>query len=209
MNLCKKGLLVILCLSMFLGACFNPKHPRNKMHFYILDYDPPRIIDLKPLSHVIRIGRFCVAPLYNTTHIIYQDDSFKRDAYVYHKWRVNPGDLVTCLLRRDIKESGLFKAVLPNESRFISSYMMEGVVEDFFERDLKEAWEAVLGISITLMAEREPDISKKIIFQKTYRAQEVCKQKNPQALAVAMSQAMAKVSEKIIRDTYRYLKDRK
>ncbi|MFH1350067.1 MAG: ABC-type transport auxiliary lipoprotein family protein [Pseudomonadota bacterium] len=203
--------VVIFCFGMVIlfGACFNLKQPRNKVDFYTLEYDPPRLTNLESLPLVLKIDRFSVAPILNTGQIVYQDRSFKRDSYVYHRWRVNPGDLVTYFLGRDLRESGLFKAVLPDESGAPSSYLVEGTLEDFFERDTEEAWEAVLALSITLMAEREPDISKKIIFQRTYRAKEACKQKNPKALAVAMSQAMAKVSGEIIKDIYGFLKDRK
>jgi len=87
--------------------------------------------------------------------------------------------------------------------------VLEGSVDEFFESDKKESWEAVLSVSILLIAENEPDISKGILFQKTYRATESCKQKNPRALAEAMSKAMARVSREITEDTYASLKDRK
>jgi cholesterol transport system auxiliary component len=151
---------------------------------------------------VLRVERFGVVSLYNTTRIVYRDTSFRRKTYVYHKWRANPGDLVTFSLSRDMKESGLFKAVLPYDSRLPNSHRLEGTVEEFLERDTKAAWEAVLSVSVALMKEDEPDIHKKILFQKTYRAIEPCRKRNPQSLAKAMSLAMAKVSRQIIRDIY-------
>jgi len=200
--------LSILISGLFLlfAACIS--QPRNRSDYYTLEYDPPRIGDLEPLPLVIRMVRFSVAPNYNTNRIIYRDRSFKRNSYVIHKWRANPGDLVSYFLNRDFKESGLFKAFLPHDSRLPSSYIMEGMVEDFFERDLENRWEAVLTVSITLMAEKEPDISKSILFQKSYLAVEGCRQNNPRSLAEAMSKAMAEVSEEIIKDTYHCLKDR-
>ena len=86
--------------------------------------------------------------------------------------------------------------------------VVEGSVGQFFEWHTTENWEAVLTISITLMAENEPDISKRVIFQKTYGKKVPCKQKNPVALAEAMSQATADISEKITRDVYSHLKNR-
>ncbi len=208
MNQYKKIFVLLLGLSLLLGACLNiDNKPMNKIAFYTLEYDPPKLGNLKPLSHAIRVENFSVAPLYNTNFIIYRDGSFKRDAYVYHKWRANPGDLVTQLLSRDIKQSGLFKVVLPHESRFPSSHMLEGSVDEFLEWDTEENWNGVLSVTITLMEENEPDISKRIIFQKTYHAKKASKQKNPMALAEAMSQAMAEISREIIKDVYYHLKD--
>ncbi len=204
----KKIAVFILSLPLFFGACVSLKQPRNKIGFYTLEYDPPQIVGLMPLSHVIRMSRFGVAPIYNTNRIIYRDRSFKRDAYAYHKWQANPGDLVTYLLNRDMKASGLFKAVLPRGSRFSSPYILEGQVDEFFESDKDQFWEAVLSISIVFIVGNAPDMSKRVLFQKTYHAREPCKQKNPRALAEAMSRAMAEVSGKIIRDIHAHLKDR-
>ncbi|MGD8449058.1 MAG: hypothetical protein PVF36_07465 [Desulfobacterales bacterium] len=52
------------------------------------------------------------------------------------------------------------------------------------------------------------DAGEKILFQKTYREEAPCKRKNPRALAEAMSYAMSKISEQIIKDVYDCLKDR-
>ncbi len=206
MNGHKRVSILLLALPLLLGACLNLKQPSNRIEFYTLEYDPPQINSPDPLPFVIRVERLSVAPLYNTNRIIYRDRSFKREAYVYYRWRANPGDLVTYFLTRDIKQSGPFKAVLPHDSGIPASHVLEGSVDEFFESDSKESWEAVLSVSIVLIAENEPDISKGILFQKTYRATESCKQKNPRALAEAMSKAMARISREITKDIYDYLK---
>ena len=198
----KKLFILLLPVPLFFGACISLKQPKNKVEFYTLEYDSPRIEVLHSTPLAIRMERFSVAPAYNSNRIIYRDGSFKRNSYAYYKWRVNPGDLVTSFLTRDIKQSGLFKAVLPHDSRFPSSYIIEGSVDEFFESDKKINWEAVLSVGITLMAENEPDITKKVLYQKTYHARKICKQKNPQGLAKAMSTAMAEISGKIIEDIY-------
>lgn len=198
----------VLFLALLIGSCLNLKEPRRKIEFYTLEYGRPRIADLQPLPFVIRLVRFSVAPEYNTDQIIYRDKSFRREAYVYYRWRANPGDLVTYFLSRDMKQSGLFKAVLPYDSTFPSSYVVEGSVDKFFEWDTEKSWEAVLTVSITLMAENEPDISKRVLFQKTYGRKERCRQRNPRALAEAMSRALAGVSKEIIKDIYHHLEGR-
>ena len=203
----KKIVILFLGLPLIFCSCLNLKQPSNKIEFYTLEYDPPQIGNLKPLPCVIKMERFSVAPIYNSNRIIYRDKSFKREAYIYHRWRANPGDLVTYFLTRDTKQSGLFKAVLSHESRIPFSYMLEGSVDEFFESDAEEIWNAVLTVSITLMSENEPDISKRIIFQKTYHATEPCSKKNPKALVEAMSKAMVVVSGKIIKDIHYHLKD--
>jgi ABC-type uncharacterized transport system auxiliary subunit len=82
-------------------------------------------------------------------------------------------------------------------------------VDEFLESDTANGCQAVLTLSIVLLAEHEPDIDKQIRFQKTYQISKPCKQKNPMALAEAMSLAMSEASAKIINDVYENLANRK
>jgi ABC-type uncharacterized transport system auxiliary subunit len=201
-----KKIFFLVGLFILLVGCMDLKQPMNKIEYYTLEYTPPQITDLKPLSHVIKLERFTASPTYNTSRIIYKDQSFKRDSYFYYRWRDNPGALVTHCLNRDIRHSGLFKAVLTSNSRLTSSYILEGSVEEFFEWDMEEKWKAILSISIVLIDKNQTDVGNRILFQKTYRKEEVCKRRNPSALAEAMSLAMSKISRQIINDIYYCLK---
>jgi len=204
----KNRFLFIALPVMLIGACMNLTQPSPKVAFYTLEYEAGDIGETKPLPFAIRIERFSVAPVYNTPRIIYRDKSFIRTEYTYHKWRANPGDLVTYFLARDMKRSGLFKAVIPRDSGIPATYLLEGAVDEFLEWDSENTWKAVLGLSITLMAENEPDVSKRILFQRTYRATQTCRLEHPKALAEAMSLAMAEISARIIKDIYGQLKER-
>ena len=204
-----KIFLLFLSVPILFAACVSLKHPVDKIEYYTLEYSPPQMETLTPLPHVIRMDRFTAAPPYNTTQIIYRDQSFKRNAYVYYRWQTNPGAIVTTLLNRDIKNSGLFKAVLDSGSQFSSSCMIEGTVDEFFEWDAQNAWKAILTVSITLTEKNQNDIKNRIVFQKTYRKAEICKKKRPKALAEAMSLGLSKISKEMILDVYDCLKDRR
>jgi len=195
--------LAVLFLAV---GCVNFKQPRNRVQHYMLEYTSPDMKGLKPLPVSLKVDRFSVAPAYNTNRIIFRDGSFKRDEYFYHKWRANPGDMVTYFLSRDIRDSGLFKAVLPHGSEFPFSCVLEGSVDEFVEWDSPEGWYGVLAVTVTLMAANEPDVTKRILFQKTYRAEKPLTEKNPQGLTQALSLAMADISKNIIMDIYSVLK---
>jgi ABC-type uncharacterized transport system auxiliary subunit len=199
----KKSLIFLVLL--FCCACSSLKQPGQKIDYYTLEYEPPQVQGITALPFVLRIERFSVSPMYNTHQIIYRDRSFKREAYPYEKWRAGPGDLVTYYLSRDFKHLGLFKAVAPYESRVEPSLIMEGSVDEFFEWDSEEGWKAVLTVSTVLLAHPEPDLSKRIIFQKTFHAVKPCKKRNLTSLSEAMSEAMAEVSAQVIRTTYQHL----
>jgi cholesterol transport system auxiliary component len=195
-------------LTLPLNACLDLKQPSNKIEYYSLEYDPPRIGDHQPVSHVIKVELFSVSPIYNTRKIIYRDDAYKRAAYDYHKWQANPAELVTYFLARDMRHSGLFKAVVTRNSRFPYAYVLGGSVDEFLESDMQSGWQADLSLNILLISEHETDASKKIIFQKSYHIRKPCRQKTPRALAEAMSAAMSEASAQIIYEVYNRLAGR-
>jgi len=201
-----KNISIFAAIFVLIFSCTGSlKKPAMRIDYYSLDYDPPGPAGLAPLGAVVGVQRFQVAPLYNTNRIIYRDKQFKRNAYNYHKWRANPGDLVSYFLARDLGESAAFKAVFTLDKKLPVSHTVEGMVDEFFEFDRDNLWEAVLSVSVTLIKENEPDISKRILMQKKYRVRKPCRQKNPQALAEAMSLAMAAVSKNIQDDLYHFL----
>ena len=210
MHYIKKSFFLFIYIVLLTAGCLSIKQPGRRIDFYTLEYNSPKITGLTPLPCVIRIERFHVAPSYNSDKIIYSESKFKRDADTYHRWRANPGDLVTYFLLRDIKKSSLFTAVFAHDSMFLSSHVIEGTVDQFFEQDTEEGkCMAILSVSIILMAENEPDIIKRVLFQKRYKASEACRQKSPLALAEAMSRAMSRISEMMIKDIYDSLADKK
>jgi len=193
--------------ALLVCACASVGKPGKKIDYYALEYDPPLPLNnIAKIPFTIRVSRFQVSPLYNSNKIIYRDAPFSRNEYYYRKWRANPGDMTTYFLKRDLQQSGLFKAVFSPENRFAGDYLLEGAVDEFFEQDNPDYWEAVLSITIALIKENEPDVTKRVIFQKAYRVRAPCRQKNPKSLSEAMSLAMAQVSEQVLRDVVQALR---
>lgn len=202
MNVKRIGMITVMVASLMFGACVNLKQPRNKISFYTLEYAEPAFTEKRPLPFVLKLERFSVAPFYNTSQIVYREKSFEREHYAYHRWRANPADLTTYFIGRDIRSSGLFNGVLSPGSGSRSSHLIEGSVDEFLEQDSPSGWKATLAIGITLIKQNEPDISRRVILDKVYREARECSEKNPRALAEAMSKAMKSVSERIIKDIY-------
>jgi ABC-type uncharacterized transport system auxiliary subunit len=202
-------LVLITCSLFFLGGCSALKKPKPKIDLFTLEYTVPKIEDLQPIDAVIRVDRFGTAPPYDSNRMIFQDSSFKRDEYIYSKWIATPGNFATYFLARDLRDSGLFKAVFTYKSHLAATYALEGSVDEFLEVDGPNGWDAVLGLSVTLQVIGEADVSKRILFQKSYRVKKPCKEEHPRGLAETMSLAMHEASEKIIRDIYNVLKERK
>lgn len=186
--------------SLLLSSCMSLSKPSPSITQYTLQYDLPFKSQGHPLPVVLKVERFQVAPEFNTFQMVYGKGAFERNSYHYHQWRSNPGDLVTYALMRDLRNSGSFAGVLPRESPIRPTHILEGMVDQFYEKDGSITCDAILSMSITLMVVGEPDITKKILLQKSYQEVEPCDRRNPVALAEAMSQAMGRISGKIIKD---------
>jgi len=207
MNASAKASLFVMIAALLCSACASVGKPAPAVDYYTLEYAPPvRANEPEAIPVAIKINRFQVSPLYNSNKIIYRDKPFARNEYYYQKWRANPGDTITYLLKRDLQHASFFKAIFGHEERFACDYSLEGSVDEFFEQDTPDFWEAVLSITIALIKENEPDVTKNVLFQKTYRARKPCRKKNPASLSEAMSLAMAQVSEHVIYDIVHALK---
>ena len=204
MKLFAKVFLAILGCLIF-GACAGSRQAPDVVRHYTLEYPPPAAPLTEPGGCTLRVERFQAAPDYATSRIIYRENAFERQAYTYHRWRASPAEMVTFFLARDIRHANFCAAVYGYDSRFSASYAVEGSVEEFLEVDAQDRWEAVLTLSITLVKENEPDVSRRVLFQKTYSQREFCAEKNPSALSAAMSTAMERMSLAISSDIHNAL----
>ena len=196
----KYGSLFIVMAAMVLTGCLAPGNPAPKVDFYTLEYNPACARPASPLPAVLDIQRFSIVPDYNTMRIVFKDTPFQRNEYVYHRWHADPADLVTAFLRRDLQASGLFLAVHAYGGGLPATHSLTGSVNAFYEHDLPHGWEAVLGMTITLSTTNEPDITKRILFQRCYETTRPCGTRTPAAVAQAMSEAMKELSAHIRND---------
>lgn len=189
----------VFLVLFILAGCGKPPTLVQK---YLLEYPSPAVSGSGKIGEVIKVELFAVAQVYNTPAMIYQPHPYKSDAYQYHRWRVNPGNMVTDYLLRDLRNSGLFKAVLPSGSSGKSRFLLEGGVEEFQETDAPDGWKAALALNITLLDLSRQELPQRVVFQKNYRAVEPLTEQTPKGLAQGMSRAMEKLSAQIIAEVY-------
>ena len=201
-------LLLILGLSCGCVKLSDLKQTGVETTYYTLEYDPPATAAAEPISDVLRINRFTAAPLFSSKKIIYKRKKFQTGEYLYHQWHVRPAEEIASLLTRDMRQSGLFPAVMGPAGVVPAAVSIGGNLESFLEDDTRTPWQAVLSLEIRLIDETEPDIDKRVLMQKVYTAVEPCARKNPRATAEAMSRAMQRISKEIVKDVYDRLKER-
>ena len=200
--------LVFVGAWFFGAACAAVGPPKDRIHLYMLEYQAPAPEGLEPVGAALKVERFTVAPAYNSREIVYRDRAYERNAYAYHKWRANPGDLVMQVLTRDMRQSGLFRAVYPPESTQASTHVLEGRVEEILEWDHEDTWSGVLTIGVTLIEKSESDVLGRVLFQRSYRSEKPCTDRNPKALVEALSLGMEEISRRLLRDIHSHLAHR-
>ena len=207
-SLLKSSALLALILMTCLGGCLPQKQPSPRIDYYTLDYAPPQstVKTKSPLPVVIRVERLAIAPAFDTEKMTYQEKSNTLATYNYHRWRANPADLVTYFLTRDLQATQLFAAVLPPTGKTAFTHSLDGTVDTFLETDEEDGWYASLSLTMILLNRGEPDISRRIVFQKTLSAKVKFESKHPLSVSRAMSQAMTQISEELTSAIYHALK---
>lgn len=195
------GHLPLIALLFMLAACAGSKAGKPT-YYYTLDYPSPVPMENSKLMNVLRVDRFAATPPFHTQRIIYADKGLHRNAYAHFQWIAAPGEMLAFFLGRDLRSSEAFKAVLSPDATVLPTHIIKGWVETFLEEDFTSRGQASLKLSITLMDARETDVSRRVIFQKSYAAKRECTAKTPAALAAAMSEAAAQISAQMVQDIY-------
>jgi ABC-type uncharacterized transport system auxiliary subunit len=188
-------------IVLFTGCIPGPKPP-YLIDQNTLEYNTPQIGKVVPFKETIRLERFGVAQAYNSTAMVYKPSPYKMAVYQGDRWRVNPGDLVTDFLLRDVRQAGLFQGVFSYRDGENTRYVLEGGIEEFLEIDEQASGKAVVSLTITLLDTQSKEVTKRIIFQKQYKADEPLSEQSASALARGISKVMGDLSALILKDIY-------
>jgi len=203
LNLGLPFLLTVLISSCSLGA--KPSYIVNQ---YTLEYPSPILKDFASFSELVRVEQFSVAQTFNTSAMIYKEGPNLRNVDPYNRWRTKPGEMAAEYLVRDLRNSGLFRAVVFYNDSEETRYLLEGQVDEFLEVSEKEGRKAVLSLNVTFLDLKKRGTAEKVIFQRDYKVVEPYVEKTPAALAQGMSRAMEKISRQIILDLQEAVKNR-
>ncbi|MCF8077820.1 MAG: ABC-type transport auxiliary lipoprotein family protein [Desulfobacterales bacterium] len=201
-----KHIMFLTIVAAALAACVGAKGPPVESDIYALEYPAPAAVDQeRRLAWSVRVDAFDAHPFIGTDRMAYRENAFKMETYRYHRWQAPPALLVAWHLERDLKSAGFCSAVIGSDSLLQTTHVIEGTVEEFYENDADAGWEAVLSISLTLASNRTEDAGRRILMQRRYGASRPCRNRTPKAVAEAMSEAMADVSQRALEDIYETL----
>lgn len=194
--------MVLITSCSFLGA-----RPSYQVNQYTLEYPSPILKESTSINELVRVERFSVAQTYNTSAMIYKEGPNLRNVDPYNRWRIKPGEMATENLVRDLRNSGLFRAVISYSDSGETRYLLRGQVDEFLEVSEKNGL-AVLSLNVTFLDLEKSDVAERMIFQRDYTVAQPCAEKTPAGLAQGMSKAMGEISRQILLDLQKALKSR-
>ncbi len=192
------GLALLFMVQIF-GCSFGGK-PSYLVNQYTLEYASPFSKEFTSINELIKVEPFSVAQTFNTLAMIYRDGPNLRNVDPYNRWRTKPGEMAAEFLVRDLRNCGLFRAVVSYSASEETRYLLEGQVDEFMEASEKDGRKAVLGMNVSLLDLKKNNTPEKVVFQRNYKVVEPYPEKTPAALAQGMSRAMEKISRQVILD---------
>lgn len=196
----KKRIGIILLLIGLLSGCLGGTGKAPFMRQYVLEYPPPKGGERTAIEAMVRVERFSADRMFVGQAMLFREGPFLREAYPAQRWRVSPGDMVTEFLRRDLREAGLFRAVLSERDVEEVRFSLTGGVEEFIESGEPKNRKALLTATITLLDLSRKETASLVVFQKTYRLEAAIKGEGAAGLAAAMSLAMSDLSRQVVAD---------
>ena len=198
-----RKLVMATATALLISGCFGGGQPGIVPEQYALEYAPAVPQEFFKIPETITVDKFTTAQMYNTTAMVFQEEPYQRNQYFSHRWRVNPADLVSGCLLRDLRSAGMFSGVFNYRSSETSRYLLTGDVDEFREYDDKDGRWAIVSLNAVLLDTSRQELPDRLLFQKNYRFVEPIEGKTPAGLAKGMSQAVAKVSGLLLDDIFR------
>jgi ABC-type uncharacterized transport system auxiliary subunit len=197
---------IMIALLLIIIGCAGSGKPQYEVESYLLNYSAPSWDKPDKLNTSVKFNRFSIAAAYNSANMIFRKDSYSLDSFNYSRWAVNPADMIADSLLRDIRESGLFRAIFSRYEGDEERFLISGGIEEFYLRMDKSNKTAVISIAISLKDTWEKETGKSMMFQKKYVREEPLQESSPRGYCQAASQAMRVISQQITNDIYAAVK---
>lgn len=191
------GAAVVLPLIFFLGGCTGGKQSL-KIQRYALEYPAPPASTGQQLNASIRVDDFLMARNFEARAMIYRTRAFLYSEDAYHRWRVRPSDMVSDLLTRDLRSSGIFRGVFSGGDSENTRYILNGFIEEFYEMEEQDGNRAVLVLTISLIDTSRAEREGRTVFQKRYRSVQKMEKSGADPFVRAMSLGLETLSKEII-----------
>lgn len=193
-------MLLATSLLILVSACAFRSGER--MTYYGLDYPypgtDPQTTHASP--ETLMIYRFLLSPRVEIDSLVISDPKSTKPSYWPHRWQENPADMVTDLLLRDFRNSGMFETTVDQLSDARYRYALEGTITDLRGIVGGDKAKALLEADVTLIDFNPAPGAKRIILKKRYKIEVPSEDETATEIVRAFGLAVKDLSEKLRRD---------
>ncbi|MEW6219424.1 MAG: ABC-type transport auxiliary lipoprotein family protein [Thermodesulfobacteriota bacterium] len=191
----------ILALAL-LGAagCAGPAALPPEVVHLGLEYPSPGPAPGLAIPVVLGVRQLAAVPPFDTDRLLFREQAFRLEAYFYHRWQADPGQLVTTALVRELRGRQRLAGVVTEDSAVQPRLWLEGSVEEFVHWHGADGWEAVVAVHLLLMDREAPATQPPVLWRRGYQARRPCASPHPEDAAAAMSAALAELASRVAGD---------
>jgi ABC-type uncharacterized transport system auxiliary subunit len=182
-----------LCIGA-LNACAPTRPAIEKQHF-LLQPQAPAAVASRADTPMLRIGRFSIAPQFDTKSMIYRRDEWRYETDFYNEYLASPTHMLANRCAQWLGAGGDVRIAIPGNGER-ARYELNAAINSFYI-DLRTQPTAVLDIRFTLADTANASM---LVLDKDYRARVVAAGTTAENNAAAMSQALEEILLKLDRD---------
>jgi ABC-type uncharacterized transport system auxiliary subunit len=192
-------IVVPIVFILLTGCAFTS---RDTLIYHAFDYPSPSKIQEtnSAIPETLMIYKFQLAPSVESDSLVITGSKGQDELVRLHRWQENPADMVTDLVLRDFRESGLFEKTVDQLSDLRYRYALEGTITNV--RGVRNQGKnlALLEFQATLTDFDPPSGGKKNIMTRRYRIEEPSSKSDPEAIVRALNVAVKNLSERLLSD---------
>ena len=186
--------VVIACVAMQISVgCGHVRYPTN----YVLDF-PPAAAPVRPLPEphgALAIHEFRCPQYLCEGRIIYRPTPEEIGFYEFHRWAMNPREMITQFIAGRIQSEQLFQSVALQRDGVEPAYVLEGNIERLEEVDQGRDVRAVCTISAQLIDTK----AKSIIWSHTASEAVVVENRNVAGVVSSLSLAARMTVDSLVK----------
>jgi ABC-type uncharacterized transport system auxiliary subunit len=140
---------IMVSAMLALAGCGPVRYPKT----YILNFppQPPSLMAPRPIRGALTIQEFYCPEYLCEGRIVYRSSPEEIGFYEFHRWAMNPRDMITQSVANRIRSESLFNAVALKGTGLEPAYVLKGNIEQLEELDLGRDVRVVCTVSAQLV----------------------------------------------------------
>jgi ABC-type uncharacterized transport system auxiliary subunit len=187
------NLVIAFAAIPILAACGSARYPKN----YVLSL-PTAARSITPAAHIpaaLAIQEFQCPQYLCEGRIVYRPSSEEIGFYEFHRWAMNPGEMITQFIADSIVSEGLFKIVTLQKTGVEPAYVLRGNIERLEEEDRGSDVRVVCTISAELLDTQ----TKSIVWSHTASQTVAVQNRNMAGVVSSLSAAVQMTVDDLVK----------